>query len=45
MADTHAKDDEHYAPESGDREVGQESPTQVADPEHEQDDEHYAPES
>lgn len=45
MADEHEKDDEHYAPESGDREEGQEPALQVVDPVHDKDDEHYAPES
>lgn len=45
MVDGHVKDDEHYAPESGDREEGQDFPTETAEPKHAKDDEHYAPES
>lgn len=43
MADEHEKDDEHYAPESG--EPDKEPEPQAADPAHDKDDEHYAPES
>lgn len=43
MTDAHEKDDEHYAPESG--EPDEDSTPQVVDPEHDKDDEHYAPES
>ena len=45
MADEHEKDDEHYAPESGERDESQESADETPDPEHDQDHEHYAPES
>jgi hypothetical protein len=45
MADAHDKDDEHFAPESGDRDDDQQLDVEEADPEHDPDDEHYAPES
>ena len=45
MAEDHEKDDEHFAPESGDRDEDQQPAEEEAEPEHEQDDEHYAPES
>jgi len=41
----HDKDDEHFAPESGDREDEQEATSEAPEPEHDKDDEHYAPES
>ncbi len=44
MADEHDPDDEHYAPESGERDVDDES-DESPEPEHDKDDEHYAPES
>lgn len=45
MAEAMARDDEHLAPESGERDESQESAVQVADPAHDKDDEHFAPES
>ncbi len=44
MPDVH-DDDEHYAPESGDRDADQGQADETADPAHDADDEHYAPES
>ena len=45
MTEMQGKDDEHFAPESGDRDEDLSPPVQQADPQHAKDDEHYAPES
>jgi hypothetical protein len=45
MADDHDKDDEHYAPESGEPDTDNERGEDAPDPLHDADDEHYAPES
>ena len=49
MTEMQDKDDEHFAPESGERDEdqaqAQADQAQETDPQHAADDEHYAPES